>query len=745
MGGLATSCRPDDGLTLSGVSCFGAVTTGNAALFPGAADFDSAEIAVPQPVPSSDEEEGKTYSIPGLESGLSAEWMEDAFSEPEPVCEQPQVQGFDDEVFDALLSQLQAGATVQVAKAAEVPLPVTAVPLGTNLLAQAFVATTVPSVSDAKEYESCRFDRLMDDSLRRVRQRTMPTFPWENGPVSWILGNGGGTELWQGLGSVQHLSVSGFVPERPAPPVDVIKHDIPRVFWSAVRSRTAGLDFSAQQDYERRKALIRWKLIIYETMEHCSSGTLLAQSVMAGEEAIQCFLEDLFAGKATQTMNKRASSILRFLKWASQRGFVVLPLQESSVYGYMTWLKTEGAPTTGQSFVEALRFCHGVIGLHGVMTVLESRRIVGSARLMFERKPPPRQRDPLTVEQLKVLESLSATAETLQDRIMAGSLCFMIHARLRASDMARASMLEFDLVREGGFVEAKAMGTKTANTANKKTRQLPVVAPVVPLGDVNWAEAWRDARAEARFDDSFPLMPAPLFDGGWSRRPLTSAEIGRWLCSLLTAEKCMEADAYIGSHSCKATILSFLAKFGVEATVRRFLGYHVAPGDKSMLAYSRDAAAGPLRVQAEMMGHIVVGLFNPNETRSGTLKSVAPGPPVAPFVDPNTPAGEKQTSESDSESSSSDESGTDEVSEIERLGISLAPQILQLVEAECSDLRVYKHKYFGTSHLCSKDSERLLCGRLVNGNYCIEARLSLDWSRCNQCFEGVRIKKCLQA
>jgi len=289
------------------------------------------------------------------------------------------------------------------------------------------------------------------------------------------------------------------------------------------------------------------------------------------------------------------------------------------------------------------------------------------------------------------------------------------------------------------------MGTKTANTSEKKTRLLPVVAPVVPLGEVNWAEAWRDARDEAKFDESFPLMPAPLFSGGWSKRPLTSAEIGRWLCSLLTSENCMDEGANIGSHSCKASILSFLAKFGVEATVRGFLGYHVVPGDKSMLAYSRDAAAGPLRVQAEMLGHIVEGLFDPNATRSGTIKACAQLPQVAPVVALTAPAGEQETSDSDSESSSSDESGTEEVSEIERTGISLAPQVLQLVEAECSDMRVYKHKYFGTSHLCSKDSERLLCGRLLNGNYCLEARLSLDWSRCSQCFEGVRVKKCLQA
>jgi len=445
--GLATSSRPGEGLpNLAGVSCGMRGTTGNAGIF---------SEPVPQPFPSSDEEEAPTPSIPGFESGLSARWMEDgfdAFAEEAPVHVLSEVSVSTDAAFDSLLTQLHsldADVPVSEAPADAKPAVKSSVTI-TGIASTATVIVAGPQGVQSTNCESGSFDRLMDDSLRRVRQRTLPACPWDRGPVSWILGNSSVDDLWQGLGNVQHLAVSGFVPERPAPPVDVVKNDIPRVFWSAVRSRTAGLDFPAQQDAERRIALIRWKLIIYEAMEHCSAGTLLAQSVMAGEEATQCFLEDLFAGKATSTMNKRASSALRFLKWSTGRGLVCWPLQEVVVYSYLAWLKTEGAPTTGQAFVEALRFSHGVIGLYGVLSVLESRRIVGSARLMMEKKAPPRQRDPLTVEQIRVLERLSATAETLQDRVMSGALRFMVHARLRASDMARASKLEFDLVHQGG-------------------------------------------------------------------------------------------------------------------------------------------------------------------------------------------------------------------------------------------------------------------------------------------------------
>ena len=144
-----------------------------------------------------------------------------------------------------------------------------------------------------------------------------------------------------------------------------------------------------------------------------------------------------------------------------------------------------------------------------------------------------------------------------------------------------AGKLVFNLVMNGGFVEATAM------------RTLPVLAPVVLFGVVKWTEAGQCARQEAGLNKSILLMPAPVLNEGWSKRSLTSAEIGRWLCSLLSSEGLLNSEANVGSHSCKCTVLSWLAKLGVDPSIRKFLGYHSTPGDKSMLAYSRDAAAGP--------------------------------------------------------------------------------------------------------------------------------------------------------
>eukprot|EP00971_Amphidinium_carterae_P341592 6480467-Amphidinium_carterae.1 len=50
---------------------------------------------------------------------------------------------------------------------------------------------------------------------------------------------------------------------------------------------------------------------------------------------------------------------------------------------------------------------------------------------------------------------------------------------------------------------------------------------------------------------------------------------------------------------------------------RRLLGRHVKPKDRSVLVYSRDALARPLRELGEVLSHIGHDRFHPDKTRSG--------------------------------------------------------------------------------------------------------------------------------
>ena len=51
----------------------------------------------------------------------------------------------------------------------------------------------------------------------------------------------------------------------------------------------------------------------------------------------------------------------------------------------------------------------------------------------------------------------------------------------------------------------------------------------------------------------------------------------------------------------KSTLLSWLAKYGSLKEDRKILGGHVSSDDVSVFTYSRDALAGPLKRQDEML------------------------------------------------------------------------------------------------------------------------------------------------
>ena len=99
---------------------------------------------------------------------------------------------------------------------------------------------------------------------------------------------------------------------------------------------------------------------------------------------------------------------------------------------------------------------------------------------------------------------------------------------------------------------------------------------------------------------------------------MTTVEFGTSVKTILVQEGFSADDLVrIGSHSLKCTMLSWLAKCGAPRETRRILGYHVAPGDRVLEAYSRDSLAGQLRTLADVIGQVRSKKFLPDTTRSG--------------------------------------------------------------------------------------------------------------------------------
>lgn len=72
----------------------------------------------------------------------------------------------------------------------------------------------------------------------------------------------------------------------------------------------------------------------------------------------------------------------------------------------------------------------------------------------------------------------------------------------------------------------------------------------------------------------------------------------------------------MGAHSLKATALSWLAKAMAPEKVRRLLGYHVKPKDRSVVIYSRDALAEGLEILTNVIKEIREGRFKPDAPRN---------------------------------------------------------------------------------------------------------------------------------
>jgi hypothetical protein len=219
----------------------------------------------------------------------------------------------------------------------------------------------------------------------------------------------------------------------------------------------------------------------------------------------------------------------------------------------------------------------------------------------------------------------------------------------------------------------------------------------------------------------------------------------------------------LGSHSLKATCLSWLAKFGVAAAPRRKLGGHVKSKDRSLVEYSRDELSGPLRALDRVIEAVRRGVFDPDSSRSGRfvrddveeagLEAMFPGAETPRVVDvgSETPRPTAETTEDNTttDNSSSVSSATEAV---DTEGFSsnegearVAAVSDELVCSPVADALPDFPKDGLVRNLANnvlhgaRDGSRLLCGRSFPAK---SSRVSDEWPArpyplCRDCFRPV--------
>ena len=502
------------------------------------------------------------------------------------------------------------------------------------------------------------------------------------------------------------------------------------------------LSWEQQLNSQRIAAIRKWVRIIltaavaFDLGRRLEKGAPLGASIAAG-------LKHVFSGKATGTLHNRAGPILRYIQWCNNNAVIPFPVFERNVYNFMVEVGNSAAPTFLRSFLVSLTFCNFVLGLTGSDDAIASQRVQGCARESYLMKRKLQQRPPLSVAQVKALEQyVSSMRGTPRDVYAAGCFLLCIYMRARFSDMQHMTDIVVDeVVSEGnvaGYIEAKVTRSKSAYTTERKTMFLPMAAPLIGVGGKDWFKQWQQARmlSSVPRGEELPLLPQPA-GNGWLRVPMTASMGGDWLRKILVAlgfDHNQVKD--IGTHSCKATCLSWMSKAGIDIASRRLLGYHVDPSTKTCLVYSRDAASGPLRELDKVIGWIRELKFDPDSTRSGYFNVT-----VGTAEPENVDVEEEDDSASDTEDSADEEPSEEQHRDLERATDDVVGEWnehstvegLQL-EAEPTLFQNRNTRYY---HVCADESEmHFRCGREISASYNrVQCRPRFFSPQCSICFK----------
>lgn len=189
---------------------------------------------------------------------------------------------------------------------------------------------------------------------------------------------------------------------------------------------------------------------------------------------------------------------------------------------------------------------------------------------------------------MKQVVSLHTILEDVErhivDRALVAYLLFALYGRCRNSDLLAIHTLTPDFGVEGGYVIITTCNHKSGRMAALKTRLLPIVVPARGVDGSIWTYTALKVIAEAgcptRVFNEGPLLPAPSNGfGDFMQRGLRSSEVSKMLRTFLgiSSDVRPDSDEIVSSHSLKATLLAWAARFGMTPQSRSLLGRHFMP------------------------------------------------------------------------------------------------------------------------------------------------------------------------
>lgn len=605
----------------------------------------------------------------------------------------------------------------------------------------------VTVVDTAQNEQSWKHEAIRSDFKRLRSERDK--LPWEVDSLAGIFNH---RNIWKGTwaaGFDDVLAPTGIglaevwnsVAVQNRPETVVESKLIPVAPITLKRSRK-----EVSEEDMRFLSLQRLRDFVLQDPLASKLGSSLNSMFSAGIEhhMIDQSFRDCFRMKAASTLQKRVSSLLRLAKSLRAVGQLnPLRMTESQLYQVLCeWRELGVGATAAQHAIEAIHFLDAAVQLTQMdVSNVVSPRCRGVARDLFLTKDPLRQKHPLTVLQVLHLEQQIHLLPQAQQCIC-GQLLFCIHACCRWKDAQKLKKLSAQSGMGETLIHGDAIMSKTAITAEARTRFIPYVAIGTGVSGVDWSAPWLAARdSEGLGGRSCTLPSLSERSQCWAENPMSASEATAWLREFLGTTLDAKHQFDVGSHSCKTTLLTWVGRCNqvvFSAAERRTLGHHLDPSVKSVLCYSKEAYTSLYSKVLQVLRLIRGRKFNPDLP---AIERVVLGSEQSRLADREV--FDKQhvnpvvLNISDSESSvasfcTDDGETHHRTSSADSRLVSLFPAFPGVPE---ESLRV--HAISGLVHVCNED-DVLLCGRSLSCHFkpyaSMQSRSYLE--ACRQCLRA---------
>ena len=328
-------------------------------------------------------------------------------------------------------------------------------------------------------------------------------------------------------------------------------------------------------------------------------------------------MDGWFWGKATAIFRKCVRAVEEPChSW----GIGCFQTDEASVYSFSQHEKPAGAPLPRlKNYLEAIGFYDHVFSIADLEETVTSKGLTG--RTIADVPGGATQALPVIVEELHRWHTV-LYKRCNWSAVVNGALQFAIHSRAWWTDAMHC--FSFLIVKDDkGFkkyLEASLGAHRPMHDVMSQHQMLLLGDPATGVVPTPWADRWLQVEGSPGIAGPFDhrLMMIDSIQSLPKMRPLSTSKESRCFEKTPFGRREKLSDRSVSAHSMGTTMLSYAAKFGLDAETRLPMACQVGAG-KLLHTYSLDAAAQVLQQREKVLETIRQESFRTNSTRSGNF------------------------------------------------------------------------------------------------------------------------------